>query len=63
MIPLIGLMVGAYIITKMLSLVIDKPKETNIVTVVFAIATILISLYVIYSLLTSGSELAQRLKF
>lgn len=56
MIPLIGIMIGAYIITRMLHLIIDQSKTTNAVTMIFAVITILITIYVIYSLLTSGSE-------
>ena len=40
MIPAIGFMVGAYIITRMVSLIADK-KETGIVTTIFAGITIL----------------------
>jgi hypothetical protein len=62
MIPLIGLMVGAYIITRMLHLIIDKEKLSP-VTLIFATCTILITLYVIYSLLSKGMELTGSLYF
>jgi uncharacterized membrane protein AbrB (regulator of aidB expression) len=57
MIPLIGIMIGAYIITRMLHMIIDKAKTTNVVVMVAAVITVLLSIYVIYSLITSGSEL------
>lgn len=57
MIPAIGFMVGAYIITRMVSLIADK-KETGIVTTIFAGITILVTIYCIYLLLTSGTDLS-----
>jgi len=60
MIPTIGIMVALYIITRM-SALFEKPKETGTITMVFAVVTTLVSLYAIYSLLKSGSEVAQAL--
>jgi len=60
MIPTIGIMVGLYIITRMLSLLLkNKDGKESIVTGVFAGITILVTLYSIYSLYTSGIDLSQ----
>ncbi len=61
MIPTIGIMIALYIITKMLRLIIDKRKETSIVTLMFAVLTLLMSIYAIISLASSGAEVAQQL--
>ncbi len=61
MIQVIGLMIAFYIITRMLHMLIDKSKEINTVTMLFCVLTILVSIYGIYSLLTSGSEISQSL--
>ena len=61
-IPLIGLMVGAYIITKMLHLILDKEKVST-VTWIFAGGTILITLYVLYKLFFGGAVLTKSLNF
>ena len=63
MIPAIGFMIAAYIITRMLNLLIDKGKQTNIITAFFAVITILVSLYAAYVLVTSGTEIASKLSF
>lgn len=60
MIPTIGIMVALYIITKMLRLIIDKRKETSIITLLFAALTLLISIYSIISLASSAAEIAQK---
>jgi hypothetical protein len=62
MIPLIGLMVGLYIITRCLSLILKtgEKKESSLVQI-FSAVTIVVSLYVIYSMFTSGAELSQLL--
>lgn len=62
MIPVIGLMVGFYIITRMLNLLIDK-KATSIITTIFAGITILVSIYCIYVLLTSGFDTSDLLNY
>jgi len=54
-------MIAFYIITRMLHMLIDKSKEINTVTMLFCVLTILVSIYGIYSLLTSGSEISQSL--
>lgn len=61
MIPTIGIMIACYIITRMLQLLVDKRKETNIITMLFAVITVLVSLYSIYWLFKYGSEVAQTL--
>jgi len=62
MIQAIGLMVGAYIITRMLNLLIDR-ENLSIVTTIFAAITILVSIYCIYVLLTSGFEASELLRY
>ncbi len=62
MIPAIGLMIAAYVITRMLNLLIDREK-ISIVTTIFAAITILVSLYCIYVLLTSGFEASELLRY
>jgi hypothetical protein len=57
MIPIFGIMIGAYIITRMLDLVIDKAKATSPVVMIAALITILVAIYVIVSLITSGPGL------
>ena len=57
MIPAIGVMVGAYIITRMVRLLVDK-EDTGIITTILAAATILISIYSIYVLVTSGIDIS-----
>jgi len=57
MIPEIGLMVGFYIITRMVSLLMRKgERKENIVVYVLAVITILITAFVIYDLFTGGAE-------
>ena len=63
MIPAIGFMIAAYIITRMLSLLIDKSKDTSGLTKVFAAITILVSLYAVSVLVKSGTEIASKLSF
>jgi len=50
MIPSIGIMVGAYIITRMVRLLIDK-EDTGFVTTILSAITILVTLYCLYVLL------------
>ena len=63
MIPAIGLMIAAYIFTRMLQIIIDKGKETNIIVALCAIITILITLYAAYVLISSGADIASKLRF
>jgi len=62
MIPAIGLMIAAYIITRMLNLLIDREK-ISIVTTIFAAITILVSIYCIYVLLTTGFDTSDLLRY
>lgn len=62
MIPVISLMVGLYIITRMANLVIDKNKETSIVTAALAIVTMIVSAYTIFYCFTKSDEIARLLK-
>ena len=59
MIPTIGVMVGLYVITKMLDYIVPK-KDGNpsVVVQLFAVITILFTLYAIYSLFTTGVNLS-----
>lgn len=63
MIPAIGFMVGAYIITRMFNLLIDKRKETNIITALCAIITILVTLYAIFVLVTNSAVISSKFNF
>jgi len=57
MIPEIGLMIGFYIITRMISLLMRKgERKENIVVYVFAVITILITIFVMYDLITGGVD-------
>jgi hypothetical protein len=57
MISEIGLMVGFYIITRMVSFLMRKgERKENIVVYVLALITILITAFVIYDLFTRGAE-------
>ena len=62
MIQAIGLMIAAYIITKMLSLLIDK-KDTGIIVTILAAITISVTVYCIYVLLTSGIDTSDLLRY
>lgn len=61
MIQAIGLMIAFYIITRMVHLLTDKPKEVKTLTLIFAVITILVAILGIYSLITSGSEISRTL--
>lgn len=55
MIQIIGLMVGAYIVTRMVSLLLRKKDgEESIVTRVFAVITVIVAVIGIASLLTAS---------
>lgn len=57
MIPSIGIMIGMYIITRMISFVSRKNERAESgLTKLFAVLTILVTLLVMVSLLTSGSN-------
>jgi len=50
-------MIGAYIITRMVSLIFDK-KDTGIVTTILAAGTILVTLYSLYILFSAGADIS-----
>jgi len=56
MIPAIALMIGAYITTRMVSLIFDK-KDTGIVTTILAAGTILATLYSLYAIFSAGADI------
>jgi hypothetical protein len=60
MIPEIGLMVGFYIITRMISFLTrkDDRKESGAV-MVLAVITIIITLFVIYDLFARGTSIPE----
>jgi hypothetical protein len=59
MVPTIGIMVGLYVITKMLDFIIPKKDgKTSGVVQIFAVITILFTFFAIYSLYTSGIDLS-----
>ena len=63
MIPEIGLMVGFYIITRMVSFLMRKgERKESIAVYVFAVITILITIFVIYDLFTGGVDAAKILE-
>jgi len=50
-------MIGFYIITRMISLLMRKgERKENIVVYVFAVITILITIFVMYDLITGGVD-------
>ena len=62
MIPAIALMVGACIITGMVIVITDKEK-TGIVSTILAGITIMVSLYCIYVIISSGVEASNLLRY
>jgi hypothetical protein len=59
MIPEIGLMIGAYIITRMIAAVAPPEKNgmaAQLIVTVFATCTILITAFVMYDLFTRGAK-------
>lgn len=59
MIQAIGLMVAAYIITRMIEIL--NKKDTEAVTASAAVVTILVVLWGVYSLITSGINIGNTL--
>ena len=63
MIPEIGLMVGFYIITRMVSLLMRKgERKESIAVYVFAVLTILTTIFVIYDLFTGSADASKILQ-
>lgn len=60
MIPLLSIMIGVYIITHMLHLLIDKEKISTITTV-FAVLTILVTVCCVYNIVKTGGSIADLL--
>ena len=61
MIPALSLMVGMYIITRMIHVILDKEK-VSIVTTIRAAVTILVAIFCIYTILEAGGEAARLLQ-
>ena len=65
MIPLMSLMIGAYIFTRMIVLFgRDDPNDdklTKILFKVFSLATMAITAYCVYSIITAGAEIPSSL--
>jgi len=62
MIPDIGIMIGAYIITKMLALLSRcGDGAANIVTGVFACLTIVVTVISLIDLITQGAKIAKKI--
>jgi hypothetical protein len=61
MIPLMSLMIGAYIFTRMVVLFgRDDPNEdktTKILIKIFSLATMVITAYCVYSIIKTGTEI------
>lgn len=55
MIPEIGVMIGAYIVTRMLSHILKTNSNLHWLSASFAVVTILITLVVCYDLLLRGA--------
>lgn len=55
MIPSIGIMIGAYIFTKMLSLLSIREEAKG--TKVFAVITILVTIFTVIDLLLTGTSI------
>ncbi len=58
MIQVIGLMIGAYIFTRMLGLMIDKNPQTHSATRIFAMITAFIAVVGCFLLIVSGASLS-----
>ena len=56
MLPTIGVMVGAYIFTRMLELLLNKERES--VVAVFAVITMIIVFFGVIGLISSGAPSA-----
>ena len=65
MIPLMSLMIGSYIFTRMIVLFgRDNPSDDTITKIfikICSIATIVITIYCIYSIFTAGAEIPSSL--
>ena len=57
MLTYLSIMIGMYIITRMIYLLVDKEK-LSIVTTLFAAATILATLYCVFNIIKAGGEIA-----
>jgi hypothetical protein len=62
MIPAIGLMIGAYIFTRMTELLAGQNKSAQVVTKIFAVLTMLITAISVLGLITSGSTMPAGLR-
>jgi len=56
MIPAIALMIGAYIITRMLEKILDDDSKS--IVRIFGALTILITLYSLYSVFSAGVDIS-----
>ncbi len=52
----IGLMVGCYIITRMVDLIFTKKKETHVLATICAVGTICVTLLVLIDLVLTGAN-------
>jgi len=59
MIPIIGIMIAFYIITRMAE--VFEAKEKGTITTILAVLTVLVSLYAIYALATSSVNIPSSL--
>lgn len=59
MIPSIGYMIGCYVLTRMLSLIIGKREgKESPVTIIFAAITIIVALYGMYVIFNSELDIS-----
>jgi len=56
MIPTIGVMIGAYIITRMLDIALRE--QTGIIVMIFAVLTIIVACFGMLALISSGAGTA-----
>lgn len=63
MIPSIGVMIGTYIITRMVDMMFrPKHRSTGTAAIVFAAITILVSVVVIADVITASSDMASQFR-
>ena len=62
MIPAIGLMIGAYIFTRMIELLAGSSKSGQVLVKIFAVLTMLITVVSVFDLVMSGSNVPAALR-
>lgn len=62
MIPIIGVMMGSYIVVRMLDLITDETRPRHVVVRAFAAAALLVAIIGIGLLVTSQPEITDQLQ-